>query len=623
MKSLRKAGKKALLGLGKPPPENLVPIGESGFYTTPTDKSISPRNCTLWSDSPFCGGQPFANPLTTPPFAIGVDFTANLEGISITANPVAGWSKLPPFTVAYRFPWARNIAFVPVYVPDVNKLVKDLPPSNFDNLAGNDNDIILAVVGLTQFRYEWTNFGPNMAQWRKDRNHGPAINWGKLDSFFDGVRYPGQKYDDRGNRSYVDVSASALSAAYYNTEDASYPPYLNQPPWSSNGSVTYENVPLFNTDTLMPGDDAPFFQAKSIGTIGTIVRGRKGAIRDWFEGRAYSHYSTSNDEVPPRSDGSSSIYLRIQAFTLWWSDKLKSPNWRNPPYTEPIKPMDCCEELKEMVRKVLRQQGTFPKKIEVFDQNENAEGAQKTERSITSIIDGISLQCELANRLSKIIGIDLLPFTLPESVVEKVDEGILGEIWDFLTPDATTKIDSLMRAFKWQVLNDSAVLGGWQRKIEEEGIKPTNPDGTPQVDENGNEKPAPKRTIVLPDIGTTLEESIRLNIRTQKTLGLMFDFLVKLQIEAAGIKLTAAQTLLTAEDIQQFLDYPTYEKSSRVPVQISVPNATDSEEVKNDLKKFEEPTKAYVKFDDWTGELSLQVQLNQALTLLRQIRANL
>ena len=42
---------------GKPPPDNLAPIGDSGIYISPhvkEDKPVSPFDCEAWPDSPYC-----------------------------------------------------------------------------------------------------------------------------------------------------------------------------------------------------------------------------------------------------------------------------------------------------------------------------------------------------------------------------------------------------------------------------------------------------------------------------------------------------------------------------------------------------------------------------------------
>jgi hypothetical protein len=105
-------------------------------------------------------------------------------------------------------------------------------------------------------------------------------------------------------------------------------------------------------------------------------------------------------------------------------------------------------------------------------------------------------------------------------------------------------------------------------------------------------------------------------------LGFLTDITIKLQLEAAGIKTTAAQSLLRIEDVQEFLDYPTTEKSSKVPIQITVPSPNASQQEQNDLHKFEKPSEAYVRYDDWTGDQSLRIQLIQLLQLTRSIKGN-
>lgn len=88
------------LGLGEPPPSGLVPVGDTGLYTTP-DTPADPRDCDRYPDSPYCGGNPF----TKTPVGIEVSTTLDIQpcGVtkSISVTPVFGFIKLPPVTAAH------------------------------------------------------------------------------------------------------------------------------------------------------------------------------------------------------------------------------------------------------------------------------------------------------------------------------------------------------------------------------------------------------------------------------------------------------------------------------------------------------------------------------------------
>lgn len=127
--------------------ENLVPIGNTGFYHTPTEP-VDPRDCDRWPDSPFCtsvsvdplnagiqtgidaiSGEGIGYETFDPISGLGIDeysaindlasrgatFSpwnlANLEpSISInnceqciTISPTLFYISLPPYTICYRF----------------------------------------------------------------------------------------------------------------------------------------------------------------------------------------------------------------------------------------------------------------------------------------------------------------------------------------------------------------------------------------------------------------------------------------------------------------------------------------------------------------------------------------
>lgn len=91
---------KEQLGIGEPPPSGLVPVGDSGLYTTPNTPA-DPRDCDRYPDSPYCGGNPF----NLKPIDIEVSTTVQADecGVtrSISVTPTLGFTKLPPITAAY------------------------------------------------------------------------------------------------------------------------------------------------------------------------------------------------------------------------------------------------------------------------------------------------------------------------------------------------------------------------------------------------------------------------------------------------------------------------------------------------------------------------------------------
>lgn len=75
----------------------LVPLGDTGFYINP-DQAVDPEDCSLWPDSPYCGGNPF----TLEPIGLEFQYIANECDIGISITPVLGFIKLPPIQIVKK-----------------------------------------------------------------------------------------------------------------------------------------------------------------------------------------------------------------------------------------------------------------------------------------------------------------------------------------------------------------------------------------------------------------------------------------------------------------------------------------------------------------------------------------
>jgi hypothetical protein len=130
-----------------------------------------------------------------------------------------------------------------------------------------------------------------------------------------------------------------------------------------------------------------------------------------------------------------------------------------------------------------------------------------------------------------------------------------------------------------------------------------------------------KEKVVLPNISETMTEILRVNTQGTKIIGLILDCCIKLLIDVGGTKLKASEAAKRAEDIQQYLDYPTIEKWMDVPLQTDMPRKDDPQEKRENLHQFLQPSHAKVKFDDWTGEHSFQEAVIDLLNAARTIQA--
>lgn len=285
--------------------------------------------------------------------------------------------------------------------------------------------------------------------------------------------------------------------------------------------------------------------------------------------------------------------------------------------------MGCCPQPAnnndQLLKLILKRLGDFPVNVEIYDSDENQADAQKQTLSIPSVSSGIRTTVSRIEKNSKITGMAAFPIEVPDSLIDKPSEGVLGAVWDFIVPNKTRKLTNLAELIAWQTEQFSNVFGDWMQVIK---IK----------DANAVEKGDQSKKIVVPNMSHAFKEILVLLVQISKILGLNLDVSLKNLTETSGTKLAAAKAYLVAKDIQEYLDYPTKEKAFDVPLQISSMivtqptdpggNASEAEKKKfeeakkkadedaNDLHKYLQPSNAKIKVDDWTGELSLQDQLN-------------
>ena len=201
----------------------------------------------------------------------------------------------------------------------------------------------------------------------------------------------------------------------------------------------------------------------------------------------------------------------------------------------------------------------------------------------------------------KCIGIDQLPIFTPSSIIDDESNGMLGDLGDLKNQIFKQKIESLAELALWDIKNKYEIFGKWQEVITIEDSDPTK---------KGNQ---PKK-IVLPNMARTFRELMLLNSIQVKTLGMLFDVSLKMYIDLANTKISAAVSEAILRDIQDYLDYPTEIKKLDVPLGISIPSDSTPNDDREDLERFLRNSVAKAKFDDWTGEGSMTEML---ITLLR------
>lgn len=629
-----KAGKKLADGWGDPPPPGLEPIGD-GWYRSPP--VVDPRDCNNYPDSPWCGG----NPLTRDPAALDIEIGFNECHVHATMSGALGFIKLPQHTISYVRPEC-----VDEYEKRRNPPPDNPPPG---------------TPGVYRFEYP-PNLDGNAEVYaflsRSDTSAGQTFNsqiciqMGYPASFsytsFEETSWA--RYDCPG----LPIPTGTNSEVYY------YPPVSGIANGSRGGSGPMLTRPSGEQCyTRMVGNSDVSLDNKLLGyevngTTRTMgINAESGAV-GWFyiQGRTWDKAIVDQGvAVNAQFDiwniyngtpiyiakgkwkhlktyfqnggaaANTSITMRADFVVgIGCSNPIDKNLPDNPPPPPPKK--DCCKEMAccpqpksqpidnalllqilDKLGKLEKAVGTFPTNVTIFDANENAQEAQTQTVSIGSLSQGVSRTIERVEKVSKIIGIDALPLTVPETISEPVNQNILETVWDWLTPDATRRINNLFELLVWQTEQYSATMGQWQQSIETQDT---------DVLKEGDQK----KKIALPDVATTLKEILSLQMQTYKTLGLVLDICLKdLTQDAATYKeLVAVQ--MNIKEMIDFLDYQTDEKYVDVPVQISVPGVDVSQEEQNNLAKYLKPSTVKVRYQNWTGYKSLTDLLTHLATLM-------
>lgn len=593
------------LGLGEFPqgaPPGTVPIGD-GWYKTPNTPA-DPQDCDRYPDSPWCGGNPID---LSSPFSYSPDAQVHGCGFDLELGGTVAWIKMPPQRLSYRFEGECRREPPPPPEP------KDSQPRNrilnLPNAFGNDYFYLFwHQCGEFDPPSQWQSFiCPGQTEIVNNTSYYSEINGIGWDSF---RRYSSEPYTQRSITAGYRKTASppyGTYAEYYFDTNGEMVGYWRQ------GSTYYAFTDQFGRKTYYKGDITASI-ADSVGAMWAggeaglhITKGRWGAICNWLIN--WTGYDIQYDFL---------VQLDCGKF---------NPYKRNPPPDEPCNcNMACCPDYSPLLQQLLNEikkanaaigSTSFPVTATIFDEDENKPQAQSKTIKLKTIAESISKIIERNEKLSKIIGIDQLPLELPQSVIVQPESNPLQKALNFLNPFKNEKITSLIELHAWKIKQDSAVLGQWAQVIK---IQSTEKKKV-MVDGKEIEKEVEKtEEVILPNIAQTMKEQMLLQSQQMKTMGLILDCTVKLMIDVAQAKAISAETVKRVEDVQQYLDYPTNERTVDVPVQITFPNPKDPKDVQNDLYKFLKEGKITITFDDWTGEHSQDEKLLDLLQAAKTIQ---
>lgn len=619
--------KEVLQGYGKPPPEGLIPVGDSGIYLSPNiakNKEVSPFDCEQWPDSPYCGGVPW----TKTPIGFDIDFGFDGCGAWIQGTPILGFTKLPQVNAAWRKPgecrdqFQKNLPPQPPEIIDKNSeavqpaLPTDIPP----------NTRVIAIFVFDEFEYSYRRFYDKSVETYTRVTTTNFIRYSVPGDFI--VGYPGGQppyYQSlatgyahlQTTLDYKELNASGDVTRTSNstgTNDFIINIHPNHKRYKDSTGKEWDLCVnnLFRSPTT--GADTTTESLSNASHI-EIASGRYGDLLALYQNRSYTNKSSYQDAAGYYTEGSFVKNCRLAA--LWITDFANTPKAPPPDYKKrKCDCMQCCgsgqaqdrrrdqdnAELLALLREINKKIGNFPLKVNIFDANENAPGAQSKTESLGSVAQAFFRTIAEIEKALKCIGIDQLPIYTPSSVIDDESNGLLGDLGDLKNQIFKQRIESIAELLTWKTKNDYEIFGKWQETI-------TIEDSDPTV--KGNQ---PKK-IVLPNMARTFRELVLLNSTQIKVMGMMFDTMMKMYIDVANTKISTAVCEAILRDVQDYLDYPTQVKKLDVPLGISIPSDSTPNDDKEDLERFLRNSIAKAAFDDWTGEGSMTEMLTVLLRM--------
>ena len=629
---LQQAGKEAKEHW-KEPPEAQIPVGDSGWYTSPnlqSNKGVDPRNCEEWPDSPYCGGNPF----TKTPVGFDFDYGVDKCGVWVEATPILGFTKLPPISVGYRQPGEcreeKKPPPPPPPPPEAEDTGRPVELLDFPKDIDPNVEVLIVIVRSYMFSYNYgtdPNTGYSSLTIYTDKsvveshdypstkirpgyyfNSSSGVSKAEavVKSFYSALQKTRQSKNDEEvsttdsgelvarNWISVDQPAISLDRRFWG---------IRQLQGSARYSLISEpNTVSFSLTPMRVGLNLPDYYAPG----NFMILGTYGEIAAQWQGYGWDYANYSENSLSIRKAEYKIGYISVP-------DKRKFP----PPPDQKRKKdccMQCCNggsqqankqnqdnaEILRLLRKIDKNIGGFPFKAEIFDADDNKVGIQKRNINVGSLAHANALAIGELQRTLKAIGIDHFPIYSPSSIIEDESHGFLGDLGDLKNKIFKQKIDSLAEFLVWRAKNDNEIFGQWQEVI-------TVQDSDPNI--KGNQ---PKR-VVLPNMAKSFKEIILLLSVLIKSQGFSMDALLKMYIDVANTKVSAAVSEAILRDVQDYLDYPTNTKPLDVPMGITIPKDNDPTDDKEDIERFLKNSIMKAMFDDWTGEGSLH---DMMLTLL-------
>lgn len=525
-------------------PEGLVPINDTGLYVTP-DEPADPRDCDRYPDSIYCG-----NPFTLAPAALEPEFILDECNVGVQLSGAIGFIRVPPVALVWRKPECRN--------PPPPKPF-ELPQGDFESppiFPANNcgRSIAIAVVTLS---YESVEEFDNIYSYAVSGLY-PGYHYAKstFKSSVSNIEFPytgdelSGNYDANGAIPiWAKVTLSYSSSFAYNEVWGNSYRGGDQ---SQQGSSTSEGYLIIPVGENIDSDEIAFTQSYA------FIAGIRDIKRQVLE--RFTNYSRTN----PHTGATSNVdgyrkETKIHDITV---KCLDFSNTNNPPLsTKP--PKNCC--------------------MTCCPTNNNND-------------DLVRLLIDKVDKLSKVVGVDEYPASLPASLISK-DEGFLGN----LIPNANKEIPNLTQFLAWYVERFDEVLGQWEIPIEIKDSDPSKPGDQPLG-------------VKLPNMAEAIGEMFSLAFQTNLNSEVLLNFAVR---NAAENMTDKQQNFITYKLLQSLTDWVGYKQKDtkeKMPMLFTLGKTRYDEILKE--SEVEVPC---TEFDDKFGLEADLMRFREAVSILQAV----
>lgn len=548
-------------------PKGLEPIGDSGLYATP-DEPADPMDCDRYPNSIYCDGNPFTK---TP---IGIEPTIIIDecNIGIQFEPVLGFIKLPPVTLVYRFPSCReeekeNRDISKQKLPDRDNYIK---PLSYNKISCREGAVGTILTHEEEYKESYGLDYPADHAYIIYRRLFRHISYTKITREILEVNHPYKvRYLHNENNDYIYFHMK-VKVNYEQSTNIPIEGWTENLPEHQKALMRRSDSTKYSyiNDIWMKKYDEGGHPARvttSNTNIGVHNYGNLHADID----RGLSQILRCNDRgqygyAPSKGDYDQPLvwegvqyydtyYFKHENTVLQFCDHTITIDPPPPPLIKKP-PMQCCPEHTALLIALLKK----------------------------------------VDKLSKIVGVDEYPASLPASLISK-DEGFLGN----LIPNANKEIPNLTQFLAWYVERFDEIMGQWEIPIEVKDSDPSKPGDQPLG-------------VKLPNMAEAIAEMFTLIFQTNLNSEVLLNFAVR---SAAELSADKQQNFITYKLLQSMTDWAGFKQKD---IKLKMPLLFTLGKTRYDeILKETEVDVGVVDFDEKFGLESDLMRFREAAAILQ------